>query len=147
MLHNTISQLCGSQIDRAKTGCCHFTESQRPIKDKLPLYFCSPDNILSPDFKVFHRDISKRARRSETTLRGSFLLGVYENLNSWLLNGKQRLKRARNHQHVLRNSCTLLVAITKQGKEKGGIMRAAVALPSIWREPPWPAVKTISFLS
>lgn len=67
-------------------------------------------------------DISKRARYSETgtTLQEYFLHAVYENLNSSPLNGKQRLKRARNHQHVLRNSCTLLVAITKRGKGKGG---------------------------
>lgn len=77
MLHNTISQVCGSQIDGAKTGCCHFTESERPIKDQLPPdFFCPPDNILSPDFKVFRGDISKRARHSETgtTLREHFLL-------------------------------------------------------------------------
>lgn len=39
MLHSTISKLCGSQTDRAKPGCCHFAESERPIKDYPPLYF------------------------------------------------------------------------------------------------------------
>lgn len=135
---------------KPKRAAATFTQRERPIKDYSPppplFFLSSPDNVLSLAFKVSRGYISKRARHSETgtTLWEHFLLIVYENLNSFPLNGKQRLKRGRNHQHVRRNSFTLLVAITKRGKVKGesvggggveGIMRGMVALPSILWKP------------
>lgn len=138
---------------QSQNGLLPLSHKEKDLSKTTPptpllFFLSSPDNVLSLAFKVSRGYISKRARHSETgtTLWEHFLLIVYENLNSFPLNGKQRLKRGRNHQHVRRNSFTLLVAITKRGKVKGesvggvgwggeGRMRGMVALPSILWEP------------
>lgn len=114
------------------------------LYSKVFLSFYLTDKSLELYFKVLVWALlshTNSMRQEQVYRRGNFYSSWIKNANSSLLNKKQKLKGARNHHHVHRNSWTLLVAIIKHGKGTGDIMRARVALPFMLR---WPAVKTIN---